>query len=265
MHWINIHTSTLDSAEFLCSPPCAQATWLKSIRYCVGQENGGVIPRARTWSDRDWQQLVRVTRREVMRESKLWDWEGDDLKIKFYPENQEREVQSKRSAAVSTHNKRRTVRDAEQLAEHGAEHPDKGKEGKETEGEGNPPPSNRPLVEEAIEYFARNGCDYTAQEVRDVWNSFEATIRNGKWLFGRNPVGDWRFAMETRLSDNRKKAAPGNTAKGHPSGWQDGDDELWWAGELALVEAAASGAWIGQDKKKAARMDAIIGLRKGRS
>jgi hypothetical protein len=66
---------------------------------------------------------------------------------------------------------------------------------------------NRPSVEEAIDYFRKNGADYTAREVRDVWNSFEATVQDGTWFFGQRPVGDWRFAMETRLSDNRKKRA----------------------------------------------------------
>ena len=131
------------------------------------------------------------------------------------------------------------------------------------EGEGNPTPTNRPSIEEAVEYFAKNGSDYTAREVRDVWNSFEATIQEGRWFFGKRPVGDWRFAMETRLSDNRKKTAPGNAADGHPPGWLEGDDEFWWTGELELVKNAAAGAWIAGDKKRAARMDAIIALRKG--
>ena len=52
MEWLNLHTSTLDSEEFLCSDPVDQATWLKLERYCIGQENGGVIHRARNWTDR---------------------------------------------------------------------------------------------------------------------------------------------------------------------------------------------------------------------
>ena len=205
----------------------------------------------------------RDARKEVLRECRLWEWIGDDLKVKFYPAAKELEVQAKRRAAESTHAKRHAKQGAERGAEHDAEQPGKGMEGKGMEGEGNPPPTNRPSIEAAIEYFAKIGSDYTAHEVRDVWNSFEATIRDGMWFFGRHRVGDWRSAMETRLSDNRKKTAPGNTANGHPAGWLEGDDEFWWTGDLELVKNAAAGAWIAGEQKKAARMDAIIPLRKG--
>ena len=66
MNWLNINTSTLDSAAFLSSEPAAQATWLKLQRYCIGQENGGVIRGAKTWTERQWQNLVRVTRKDVL-------------------------------------------------------------------------------------------------------------------------------------------------------------------------------------------------------
>jgi hypothetical protein len=258
VEWFNIHTSTLDSEEFLCSEPVDQATWLKLQRYCIGQENGGVICGAKGWTDRQWQHLVRATLKEVLRESRLWEWIGDDLKVKFYPRAKQLEVQAKRRAAESTHAKRHAKQDDERSAEHVAEQSGKGMEGKEREGEGNPPHSNRPSLKEAIEYFAKIRPDCTDGEVRDVWNSFEATIQDGMWFFGRRPVGNWTIAMETRLSDNRKKTAPGR-----PPGWQEGDDDLWWTGELALLEAAAAGAWIAQDRKKAARLDAIIAQRKG--
>ena len=95
-----------------------------------------MIRGARSWKDRQWQHLVRVTRKEVLRESGLWEWIGDDLKVKFYPAAQELEVQAKRRAAESTNAKRHAEQDAERSAEHVAEHSGKGMEGKETEGEG---------------------------------------------------------------------------------------------------------------------------------
>jgi hypothetical protein len=263
MEWLNLHSSVLDSPEFLCSEPADQATWLKMLRYCMGQENGGVIRGARGWTDRQWQHLVRATPKEVRRKCKLWDWRGNDLAVRFYPVAKEAEVQAKRRSAESTHAKRHAKRVADRSAERDAEHPGKGRKGKGMEGEGNPLPMNRPSVEEAIEYFAKSGSDYTEGEVRRVWNSFEATVQEGMWFFGKRPVGDWRFAMETRLSDNRKKAAPGNIGTGYPPGWQEGDEEFWWTGELELVKSAAAGAWIAQDQKRAARMDAIIAQRKG--
>jgi hypothetical protein len=195
----------------------------------------------------------------VVRPCGLWAWIVDDLKVKFYPAAQELEVQAKRLAAKSTNAKRQ----AKQHAERDAEQFGKGMKGKGRESEGNPPPTNRPTVAEALEYFSKINSDYAASEVRDVWNSFEATIRDGLWFFGQHPVGDWRSAMATRLSDNRKKTAPGKTANGHPPARHEYDNDLWWTGELALVEAAAAGAWISGDQKNAARIDAIIAHRKG--
>jgi len=64
VEWLNIHTSTLDSEAFMCSEPVDQATWLKLQRYCIGQENGGVIRGAKGWTDRQWQHLVRATLRK---------------------------------------------------------------------------------------------------------------------------------------------------------------------------------------------------------
>jgi len=213
MEWLNIHSSTLDSEEFLSSEPVDQATWLKLQRYCMGQENGGVIRGAKGWTGRQWQHLVRATLKEILRESRLWEWTGDDLKVKYYPIDKQLEVQAKRRAGQSTHAKRRAKQDAErgaeQHAEQHAEQSGKGREGKGMEGEGNSSPTNRPSVETAIEYFGSIGSDYTAREVRDVWNIFEATIQDGQWFFGKRPVGDWRSAMEIRLSDDRKKNAPG--------------------------------------------------------
>ncbi len=81
---------------------------------------------------------------------------------------------------------------------------------------------------------------------------------------------NWRAMLERFWKEDRvrweretKKNAPGNSANGHPPGWLEGDEDCWWTWELGLLESAAAGAWSAGDKKKAARMDAIIALRKG--
>jgi hypothetical protein len=96
MDWLNLHTSTLDSAAFLGSTPVQRATWLCVLRYCVGQENSGRIENAREWSNRKWQQLCRVTSREVAAESDLWHWEDGCLVVAYYPLEKEEEVQRNR-------------------------------------------------------------------------------------------------------------------------------------------------------------------------
>lgn len=96
MDWLNIHTSTMDSEDFLGCEPVDQATWLKLSRYCIGQENGGRIATDPEWGDRRWQQVFRVTMKESRRKCALWHWEGDTLVVHFYPVEKEDEVRRNR-------------------------------------------------------------------------------------------------------------------------------------------------------------------------
>jgi len=69
------------------------------LRYCIGQECGGVITDCAGWKDRKWQQLAKVTLAEVRRESDLWQWVGDNLVVRFYPSDKETQVRQKRETA----------------------------------------------------------------------------------------------------------------------------------------------------------------------
>lgn len=93
MNWLNLSTQTLDSENFLGSDPVGRATWLCLLRYCIGQENGGIITACDAWADRKWQQLVRVTKEEVMQTCDLWSWDGDRLIVWGYPKEKEDEIQ----------------------------------------------------------------------------------------------------------------------------------------------------------------------------
>lgn len=99
MDWLNIHSSTLDSAEMVGSEPVDRATWLCLQRFCIGQENAGRIANCRSWADRKWQQLARVTLKEVSRPCDLWAWDGADLIVWRYPVDKEAEVISRRGVA----------------------------------------------------------------------------------------------------------------------------------------------------------------------
>ncbi len=97
MDWLNLHISVLDSPQVLRCDPVRRATWLFLLRYCISQENGGVIADCAAWGDTSWQQIVRVKLREVRAESPLWAWEGDGLRVTFYPADKEAEVRAKRT------------------------------------------------------------------------------------------------------------------------------------------------------------------------
>lgn len=137
-------------------------------------------------------------------------------------------------------------------------------------GEAAPAPKNAVSLETALARFAGLNSGYSEAEIKAAWHELTAGAVDGNWVTGRplRPVADWRSALESELWKRRqifgeKKTAPGNTADGHPPGWREGDDAFWWTWELPLLESAAAGAWSAGDQKKAARMDAIIALRKG--
>lgn len=109
MNWINLNVTVLDSEEFLGADPVERATWLCLLRYCIGQENGGRIEGARLWKDRKWQQVVRVTGKEVASECDLWTWDGDDLLVAFYPTDKEAEIQHLRSIGKQTSEAKRAA------------------------------------------------------------------------------------------------------------------------------------------------------------
>jgi|ERR1041385_3004827 hypothetical protein len=236
MHWLNIHTATLDSEDFICSEPVAQGTWLKLLRYCAGQENGGVICGAKGWSDRQWQNLVRATLKEVLRECRLWEWIGDDLKVKFYPADKELEIQAKRRAAESTHAKRHAKQIAEQGAVREVEQPGKGKEGKEKEMEGKEGDSHSqssycgeaviPSIEECILWGQTAGV--SEDWIRAKHTNTTGThgwVRNGKVILWRTLWKSWN--EEDRMKGTAKKntAAPPAADCQWPSEWNEYDSE----------------------------------------
>lgn len=96
MDWINIHTSTLRSPEFLGECPRVRATWLCLLSYSVSQENSGRIEKCASWKSRQWQQICGITLAEVRAESALWSWDGDDLTVAYYPMQEQVKVISAR-------------------------------------------------------------------------------------------------------------------------------------------------------------------------
>jgi hypothetical protein len=100
MEWLNIHTSTIDSPEVGAAEPQDIGTWLKLLRYCAGQENGGRIRGAKEWPERLWLFGVKVTSADVQRQCGLWTWQGTDLLVEFYPKQKETEVRAKRKGGT---------------------------------------------------------------------------------------------------------------------------------------------------------------------
>ena len=100
MNWLNIHTDTLRSEEYLGAEPVERATWLNLMAWCASQENGGIIEEAATWGERKWMQLCGVTKQEATLVSKLFCFTPEGaLVVSLYPSDKENEVKTKRGVA----------------------------------------------------------------------------------------------------------------------------------------------------------------------
>lgn len=169
MEYLNLHVGVLDSPELVGAEPVDRATWLYLMRYCAGQESGGRIVGCAAWGDRRWQQIARITLKEVRRKTDLWHWDGDDLVVEFYPREQESAVRAKRQAGRETAAKRWPQQGGCAPANASLATPKLHAEGKEKEMEGegnapsNPPPAKRKETEP--EWLARMRDHYVGIDV----------------------------------------------------------------------------------------------------
>lgn len=235
MEWLNLHTSTLDSPEFVGAEPRERSAWLCLLRFCIGQENGGVIKGCREWTDRRWQQLCRVTEEEVSAPSELWKWKGTNLVVWAYPLTKENEIRIKREAGKagaairwfkadsSAKSSPNSLPSKEPYAEGEGEGEEERKEkekGKNTPpnpqggdvpagtGGQTPPPADDkkrkrdpqpafqpPSYDEWLDYAAERG--WTAE--REAAAAFDHYETVG-WRYGQHngkPIKDWRAALRT--------------------------------------------------------------------
>ena len=193
MNWLNLSIQTLDSENFLGSDPTQRATWLCLLRYCIGQENGGTITACAGWADRKWQQLVRVTKDEVVQTCDLWQWDGETLTVWGYPIEKEGEVQQLRElgklrtpakqAAAQNNGKlggrppktqRETQQETQQETQRETQHKPNEKpiERKEKENrkeiESLPPTPQGEMSESAEDFYAENMPTANAQSMLDL-------------------------------------------------------------------------------------------------
>lgn len=215
MEWLNLHASVLDSPEVVGSDPVERGTWLMLLRYCIGQENGGVIESCRDWKDRKWQQIVRVTLKEVTADSDLWSWSEENLKVTHYPMQSESSVKAKREAGRlggrgKTKAKRRAevnhmvpVRFKQNESEDKANEERKERKGKDKEKEEKVISQTHarkdeiPTLDE-VKSAAKNGPTPITEECAIAF--FDTQEANG-WITKNGfPIADWRAALRRYAS-----------------------------------------------------------------
>ena len=249
MQWLNLNVATLDSEEFVFSTPVEQAVWLNVQRYCISQENGGVIPGARGWTNRQWQQVVRVVRKDVLRESRLWEWRVNDLVVKFYPHSSQLEVQAKRRGAIQRHAQRAAQQPAEQGTEQGvelgAEQADNEREGKEREKKGKESgarPQALPFSEGEIPTCA--ACLQWGQTagVPEDWIRAKHTVTTGTHGWVRNgQLIQWQTLWQAWFAEDRANGRwPKKTARSGSGGGEWPPE--WDAYDAEKIRGIATGA-----------------------
>lgn len=208
MNWLNISIQTLDSENFLGSDPIERGTWLCLLRYCIGQENGGAIGGCLEWSDRKWQQLVRITKREAARSCDLWAWDGDTLTVWGYPKEKETEVKEKRERAKTNGAKggrpaKTNVGYSEKPTLVNSAKAERNEKGKEVELRERDVPREPVDLTRAISYGQQIGVvkemveHWHSLRSRDGWtisgnNGIERPVTAQNWMHDLATVKSWR-------------------------------------------------------------------------
>jgi hypothetical protein len=99
MNWINIDVALPDCPQMLGAGNEELGIWLRLMRYCCVQENGGRIAGAALFSPMAWIVVAQVEAKRMREKALLWSWDGDDLEVFGYPSAKEGEVKAKREIA----------------------------------------------------------------------------------------------------------------------------------------------------------------------
>ncbi len=283
MEYINIHTRTLGSEAFLDAEPVDQSTWLLLLSFCCNQENGGRIVGCGTWLDQKWIRMTGgVTVERAARACPLWRWDGADILVTHYPLEQEAKLQAQRNGGKIGGQKSGEARRREPLKleappeahlegklqttleappeAHLEQKEKKGKEKERKEREDLALFSEIPSEAEVRTWAGMSGVDpdYAAAKWAD-------TNEKSAWLYQGRLI-DWkarwlRFWNSDREAFQKKRRAAAPAAALPPEA-KPGDSAWWWQDDLTAVEAALSGAALGDDKKTAARLREILKIRK---
>jgi len=276
MEWINIEIKTLEQPEFRRVKPAIGWTWIRLLAYCHRNENGGKIVAAKHWRKRDWIICVGISQKSISSGSLLWRWEGDDLIVKGYPVQKEREVIAKRLGGVKGSksrwghlaepltkpmNESVTESVTDPVAESKAELIRNRKGigiGIGREGEGDALADSIPSLEEVRTWASGPvGVDpaYAEKKWHDT-NERHGWVANGRLI-------DWkhrwkRFWEEDRGAWFHQKAKNGTPPAGHGS-----DPAWWWTDDLETLERTLIGATLAGRAELVEQLRAVLEARRG--
>jgi hypothetical protein len=285
MEYLNVHSSTLSSDEYLDSSPDDQAAWLLISSYCANQENSGRIAGAKRWNDDKCLRALKIPRQRLKERALLWRWDGEDLLVEFYPVEQELALQRKRFGAkaggkarwAGTPHQPEAKPSGEPMAQPEAKpsgEPSlkrKGREGKGKKGKGRVREGGSllgdslvPSEAEVREWASSVGVDpdFAAQKRAELCER-HGWHQNGRLL-------DWQSRFQRFWETDgaqwgafRKKTARGAAGSQLPPEALPTDCAWWWTDSIDSVEGALTGAVLqGGNEKNVARLREVIAVRK---
>lgn len=216
MNYLNIHTDTLKSVEFIGAGPVERATWICLLGWCATQENGGVIEDCSEWPDRKWQQLCGVLKSEVETISELYGFQDRNLVVEFYPIESELAVKAKRAAGKKGGRPRKETAETKQqegnkpYGYHNGKPSGvselKRKERKGKEKEGKEMKRNEiPPIEDVIAYMQTTmpellHDEWTPERVRKATTLKYETCVEAGWKDGNhNPIVAWKTKFRNMM------------------------------------------------------------------
>lgn len=214
MLWLNIYLSDLDNEAFACAETADIGTWLRLMRYCCTQENGGLIKGAKAFDNRKFGALFRLSKPEIHEKSDLWAWKGNDLFVSHFPNERLKIIKKQRVSALKANEVRwgnrnakpnpisHTESDASAHARSDATPNPKTESGKERKGkgkerkgrEGNAPDgaeAHSPTLSEVLSFFASRGAP--SELAKKFFHHYQA---NGWVQGGGQPVVSWESQGE---------------------------------------------------------------------
>ena len=217
MNWLNIHTDTLRSEEYLGAEPLERATWLSLLGWCATQENGGLIKDAVDWKDRKWQQVCGITKAEVEVESELYAFIKSDLLVRYYPVESEAAVIAKRLAGKKGGRPRKPLETKEKkpcgLAKHNhkaqvskREVKTKGKEREGKERKGKEKETQETVV----------SLPFVSDEFSHAWNEWQSYLKQKR----KKPTKITTTKQLNKLAQLNEKQAIDTINTSIQNGWQ---------------------------------------------
>lgn len=141
MNYLNLELTMICREPFIDADTAEIGTWLRMMTYACQQENGGVLKGAALWSNEKLLKTCGVSKRDVLRCTRLLHKDNDDLILEAYPTEAAKTLAVKRVAARNASMKR-WGHASDDASDDGHEHgttSESVRKGKEKEGKGSPP------------------------------------------------------------------------------------------------------------------------------